>query len=436
MLMTRLPSWPAWLKFTSVRILRGTADYHFDTTSVGTCATVSVGSLSDGELWSDGVAICTHGHPHSSDGESVTLISHSYGTRYAVVAFIDGSTWKLQPFDIARLFEMGFVMPDVSLVRRLATGRATESSSDSEEDLALLQACLVPNGLGTPKGLTMIEHIEWAKGIEHPFKVNYTDRLEADQRAAIEFECTHLPTEIDAFRTAKLEDFEALARSLEPQREVWMAENGLRGSRLAEGLHGPFVAELIDQVGYTEHDEVLAYDFAGFPFVGAMRPSGPDAVPCSPKMEDKITVDELIRRRRETNMMVVENIRETEWDSELYRLAEEEHEFGSSSAPTVLLDSDLDECNLRRRIPIREERAKGWRTRPVDHMTECLVNPATLVHDKASYDSVHVLVVTLLSFMAHNCRPRMWKRDVEKGFQEIAHSDRSPAFRCERLPFC
>ena len=55
-------------------------------------------------------------------------------------------------------------------------------------------------------------------------------------------------------------------------------------------------------------------------------------------------------------------------------LADCEQHFMSFPA---LVPADLFDKSLTRRIPVREERAKGWRTRIVDHETESGINLVT-----------------------------------------------------------
>ena len=84
---------------------------------------------------------------------------------------------------------------------------------------------------------------------------------------------------------------------------------------------------------------------------------------------------------------------------------------------------------LTRRIPVREHRAKGWRTRTVDHATESLINGATFPSDRVHHDTIDVLICILLMFMTAGFEPRMWKRDVSKAFRRcpisVEHLDLS-----------
>ena len=89
------------------------------------------------------------------------------------------------------------------------------------------------------------------------------------------------------------------------------------------------------------------------------------------------------------------------------------------SLPEPLLEGDLQEVSLTRRIPVREERSSGWRTRVVDHATESGLRPATTPADKVYHDGVPVLVAILLLFMSLGVRMVMWKRDISKAFRRV-----------------
>ena len=56
----------------------------------------------------------------------------------------------------------------------------------------------------------------------------------------------------------------------------------------------------------------------------------------------------------------------------------------------------LEDITLTRRIPVRELRSKGSRTRTVDHTTESLINGATFPSDRVQHDTVDVLLCILL----------------------------------------
>lgn len=66
---------------------------------------------------------------------------------------------------------------------------------------------------------------------------------------------------------------------------------------------------------------------------------------------------------------------------------------------------------------MREERADGWRTRPVDDETENYVNMAAAPCDATVYDDIMTLVYPVLCFVDASAPLRFWKRDVKKAFR-------------------
>ena len=80
---------------------------------------------------------------------------------------------------------------------------------------------------------------------------------------------------------------------------------------------------------------------------------------------------------------------------------------------------DLDEASLTRRLPVREERPKGVRTRPVDHFTESGINPATRPQDAIEHETVDHYISLLIFCMSSGVTPRMWKRDVAQAFRKV-----------------
>ena len=69
---------------------------------------------------------------------------------------------------------------------------------------------------------------------------------------------------------------------------------------------------------------------------------------------------------------------------------------------------DLERVTLTRRIPVRELRSKGWRTRVV-----------TVPQDRAQHETLDALVEVVLHFFDHACYVRRWKRDVSQAFRRV-----------------
>ena len=302
--------------------------------------------------------------------------------------------------------------------------------------LALDDELLVPNGLGAPKGFTPEEHAAWALRTQHPYEYKLDTDLDEDLRHALEFECSHeqIVAGIHSSRQMMKDELTTLAAECDCQREAWVDTHGLTGHPLAQKMHGPLFTLLVQETGYSAFDATLANDIAGFPLLGQLPPSGPDVKELK-SAGPTMSIEELLAHRRVENLAIVNSLRTSEWDHELFELAMEDAEFGCSSKPVPLTDWHVSNVTLCRRIPIREERSKGWRARPVDHETECGVNPATSSVDSVVYDGISTMVFSALFFTRAGVQPSMWKRDVHKAFRRLIIKKEHGEFAWSVFPF-
>ena len=75
-------------------------------------------------------------------------------------------------------------------------------------------------------------------------------------------------------------------------------------------------------------------------------------------------------------------VRELPFSDDVLDITREGAASGVMTEPVPLEDIDLTEVTLTRRIPVREHRAKGWKTRIADHTTASLLNGATFSSDR------------------------------------------------------
>ena len=84
----------------------------------------------------------------------------------------------------------------------------------SSQDLKLMRWYDAPDhkfpfvlrGGGAPSGLSEVEHLFWGIGIGHPLQRG-EESLDPDLVLALEFECEMEPSELDDFRTHRIDDF-------------------------------------------------------------------------------------------------------------------------------------------------------------------------------------------------------------------------------------
>ena len=93
---------------------------------------------------------------------------------------------------------------------------------------------------------------------------------------------------------------------------------------------------------------------------------------------------ELRARRLELNQVVLAGVRALLSSSDVYDITCDDAAEGFMRGPFPVDTLDLTAISLTRRIPVRELRSKGWRTRAVDHATASNLNPATPPSDRGS----------------------------------------------------
>ena len=103
-------------------------------------------------------------------------------------------------------------------------------------------------------------------------------------------------------------------------------------------------------------------------------------------------METLVELRSETNSFVVRKTKEMSYAEDLFKLNTEDYEHGARSEARIFTPDDDEGMHLARRIPVREERAQGWRTRAVDHLTESLQNEACRPCDVATTNSAETLI--------------------------------------------
>ena len=281
---------------------------------------------------------------------------------------------------------------------------------------------LVPNGMGARLGLEPLEHVKWSSLVTHP-ALGPRKGLTQELIAAIDFEAENSPEEIDSERGKTLAGLIHLANNMKATRQQWADKADPRNKRVVEQLHGPFLDRCLKEASGEQNlfDRLLKDCSQGFPFVGDLQPCEGASVNDLPKSYPRslLTSADLRKNRRQINEQVLNSIKPLPFSEDIMPQAKADWEKGWMSEPRELVPSDLDEVNITRRIPVREERQNGWRTRIVDHETESLINEATRPADKIQHDSLDILAVIVTMLMAAGATPALWKRDVSSAFRRV-----------------
>ncbi len=258
-------------------------------------------------------------------------------------------------------------------------------------------------GAGCPNGFSHFEHVAWAMNVSHPFQAPET-RLDEDLNIAIRFECDHEAGVIDGFRQSQLECWARRAEVLCDRQREGSNQYHPKLLKLVQRLHGPLVEELMAATGFR--DELLVHDLqCGFPFVGDLPVVGEAAKDEIPRRKGFESIHDLQVPRHERILVALAQLKETEWTEDFLSSCQEDFVLGALGPVQVLQEHDLHAVTLSRRLPVREERARGWRTWVVDHSTESGISYATFPANKLVNDSLDLLVSLLLIFLRAGIEP-------------------------------
>ena len=281
---------------------------------------------------------------------------------------------------------------------------------------------LVPMGLGAYKGLTPLQHVEWAKEVQHP-SACAPSTASRELIEALEFEEEHDNEEIDAFRQSLLYQWVKRAHDMRKSQDDWASQASELNISVVKQIHGPLLKSILKDLAGDEHTfaRFMSDCLLGFPLVGPLPPCEGAVISELPKNcpMGSWGEDDLREHREDINKMVLAKVKELPFSEDILPAVHKDAEQGFMSTPRKLMTKDKSGVNLTRRIPVREERQSGWRTRIVDHETESLVNEATEPCDKVQHDGLTLFVFILTWFMAKGVEPRMWKRDISSAFRRV-----------------
>ena len=273
---------------------------------------------------------------------------------------------------------------------------------------------VVPNGLGALVGLNPLQHVQFGIKTCHPASVQR--EIDPNLLAALQFECETSLEDIHEFRSQQLRRILHAAEQLHIDREQWIHESPELLRSLTQHIHGPLWRFLIAMAG-LQADDFLHDLQQGFPLIGPLPPCEGQAHPAT--FQAGMSVEELLENRLDRNLRVLSALKELPFSSDIGPQVFEDADLGAMTWPRLLLPDDVQQVTLTRRIPVRELRAKGWRTRVVDHESESGVNAATTPADKIEHDTLDVLADQVLHFFRAGHDVRMWKRDVSKAFRRV-----------------
>ena len=263
---------------------------------------------------------------------------------------------------------------------------AWELEGEPEETTSGVEGLLVPNGLGSLQGWTVMEQVAHAVQTDHPHR--HLPQLQSPIREAVEFECEHTVEAIDAERESMVLKCIWYHSKMTMEKSEWDLGAPMEIAEPVARIHGPLMGLLLDQTSMSSSERILEHCQQGFPYVGELPPCEGQSSPFTfPKEMD---VCDLRSDRIALNSAVKAALKDLPFSEDILPQTLEDAQEGFMTQPRLLEPGDLEKASYTRRIPVREERAKGWRTRVVDHKTESGINPATVPVDKISHDTIEV----------------------------------------------
>ena len=274
---------------------------------------------------------------------------------------------------------------------------------------------LVPEGHGIIKGLSHLEHVASAMSKTHPSARSAS--MSSEMHEAVQYEIDTEASDVDAFRSSLLFDVMHRAETMKSDQQDW-ADQAVPALRsLVRKIHGPLFLLLLVVSDFSNPHGLVDACQSGFPLVGKLPPCEGASTPW--EFTSTLSVAELRSNRLAINDMVIGKLKDLPFSEDILPAVLEDVAEGAMYEPIPLMPGDIHRKSFTRRIPVREERTKGWRTRIVDHGTESQLNDATEPVDKLVFDSVEVLIAMALMFMAADVLPKMWKRDISRAFRRV-----------------
>jgi len=282
----------------------------------------------------------------------------------------------------------------------------------------------VNDGAGAAKGMTPMEHVVWSQNVINPLSQTVPE-VDDDLIDTVNFVCEETPSTVDDVREKALRWLTKVAADLRGEQEEWVNCQPFCMRRLVKPLHAPLVWFCCQYMVWPDED--VCGDLAGFPFVGVLPKIHYSAKPLDKPMKAASEKD-LAEVFVEQNQEVLRALKELPYADDIAGDVQKDVAIGAMTEPEVLSSKHVQNFLLTRRIPVREEKAAGWRTRVADHATESAVNIATSLRDRMRHDTVDVMVWFMLVLMNIGGGIKSWKRDVKRAFKRVPIAVRHAKF--------
>ena len=98
----------------------------------------------------------------------------------------------------------------------------------------------------------------------------------------------------------------------------------------------------------------------GFPYVGLLPKTHEAVVDVVPKALGRVDIEAPRDQRWAMNQLILGKVRAADWDEDIWAPTSEDVQLGAMSEPVLVDQLDLGAATLSRRLPVREQRSRGW----------------------------------------------------------------------------
>ena len=148
---------------------------------------------------------------------------------------------------------------------------------------------------------------------------------------------------------------------------AWLAYEDIHTRKVLDGLNGPLFNELLQEIGYSDMDVVPM--LLGAPILGHLTTSGRGVPKDAKELE---SLDDLWSRRDSINKTILGELRESDLDTEVMRLTQEEAVLGRVAEPQKVINGQVKDL-VCHRFGVQQ----GDKPRCIDNGTSNGANPCT-----------------------------------------------------------
>ena len=102
-------------------------------------------------------------------------------------------------------------------------------------------------GLGAGKGMHPLQHVEWAKAVQHPSS-KPPDHVTQELLEALKFEIDTEAEDVDQCREAQLHKWIKRAKDMAGRQRRWAAQAHPSNASVVRQINGPLLESLLEEM--------------------------------------------------------------------------------------------------------------------------------------------------------------------------------------------